>query len=148
MKRTKRTKRTKTRRKTKTKTNKMKQTNQIIVQTFLQLLNMIKLYHWKTHIYAQHIATDELYTKLNEHIDKFVEILLGKNENRIYMTEHHLQLYDAANDSQIKQKIYQCRFFLEQMNDCFDKNKDSDLLSIRDDILADINQFLYLMTFR
>ena len=47
-----------------------------IVQTFLEMLNTVKLYHWKTHSYAQHKATDELYSKLNENIDTFVEILL------------------------------------------------------------------------
>jgi hypothetical protein len=34
------------------------------------------------------------------------------------------------------------------MNVHFNETRDSDLLSIRDDLLADINQFLYLMTFR
>ena len=33
---------------------------------------MIKLFHWKTHSYSTHKATDELYSKLNDDIDKFV----------------------------------------------------------------------------
>ena len=41
-----------------------------IVLTFLEFLNMIKLYHWKTRSYSQHKATDELYGRLNENIDK------------------------------------------------------------------------------
>jgi len=49
-----------------------------IVKIFMEILNMVKLYHWKTRSYAQHKATDELYSKLNEDIDKFIEILLGK----------------------------------------------------------------------
>ena len=32
---------------------------------FLEMLIMVKLYHWKTYSYAQHKATDELYTNLN-----------------------------------------------------------------------------------
>jgi hypothetical protein len=33
------------------------------------------------------------------------------------------------------------------MNMFFDSKKDSDLLSVRDEILGHINQFLYLLTF-
>ena len=36
-----------------------------IVETFMGMLNMVKLYHWKTYSYAKHQATDELYKKLN-----------------------------------------------------------------------------------
>ena len=34
-----------------------------IVETFMGILNMVKLYHWKTYSYAKHQATDELYMK-------------------------------------------------------------------------------------
>ena len=37
-----------------------KYTQQRIVTMFLQMLNTVKLYHWKTSSYAQHKATDEL----------------------------------------------------------------------------------------
>jgi len=45
-----------------------------IIRVFLEMLNVIKIYHWKTRSYAQHKATDELYGRLNENIDKFIEI--------------------------------------------------------------------------
>jgi DNA-binding ferritin-like protein len=118
-----------------------------IVRSFLQLLNLVKLYHWKTYVYSQHHATDELYANLNEHIDKFIEVLLGKSESRIKMMEKKIQLFDSKNKTEFKQHIYDYREFLIDMNNYFDKNRDSDLLNIRDEILGDINQFLYLMTF-
>ena len=43
--------------------------NAYIVKKFLEMLNMVKLYHWKTRSYSQHKATDELYDRLNKHID-------------------------------------------------------------------------------
>ena len=43
-----------------------------IVKIFLEMLHMVKLYHWRTKSYSQHKATDELYSKLNDKIDKFV----------------------------------------------------------------------------
>lgn len=121
--------------------------NEKIVTMFLEILNTVKLYHWKTHSYAQHKATDELYSKLNEHIDKFVEVLLGKEETRIHMVCKKLDLMDATNKSEFKHRIYEFREFLISLNDIFNSKKDTDLLNVRDEILGDINQFLYLMTF-
>ena len=118
-----------------------------IVKQFMELLIMIKLYHWKTHSYAQHKATDELYSKLNENIDQFVEVLLGKNSNRVYMLEKHMKMYDLNYKSELREHIFEFRQFFTDMNHVFDPKKDSDLLSIRDVILADLNQFLYLLTF-
>ena len=118
-----------------------------IVLTFLEFLNMIKLYHWKTHSFSQHKATDELYERLNENIDKFVEILLGKDQSRVKMLEKRIDLTDSDNLKDFKSKIFEYRTFLTDMNMFFDSKKDSDLLSVRDEILGDINQFLYLLTF-
>ena len=119
----------------------------LIVRTFLEMLNTVKLYHWKTRSFAQHKATDELYEQLNGHVDKFVEVLLGKDESRIKMVERRCELLDFSDSSDFKARIYEYREFLVDMNQYFDAKRDTDLLNIRDEILGDINQFLYLMTF-
>lgn len=61
----------------------LKKFKQEIVIKFLEMLNVVKIYHWKTNSYTVHKATDELYERLNEHIDHFVEVLLGKDESRV-----------------------------------------------------------------
>lgn len=118
-----------------------------IVRVFIEMLNVLKLYHWKTRSYSVHKATDELYEKLNENIDSFVEVLLGKNAERINMINTRIQLIDPESKKSFKYRIYEYRAFLVDLNRYLDPVKDSDLISIRDDILSDINQFLYLMTF-
>jgi len=118
-----------------------------IVQTFLEMLNTVKLYHWKMHSFAQHKATDELYAKLNENIDTFVEILLGKDESRVKMVEKRIRFIDAENTKDFKGRIYEYREFLIDISKYFDAKRDTDLLNVRDEILGHINQFLYLMTF-
>jgi DNA-binding ferritin-like protein len=120
----------------------------LIVRTFFEMLNTVKLYHWKTRTFSQHNATDELYKRLNENVDKFVEVLLGKDESRIKMVERRCELLDFSKGSDFKERIYEYREFLVDMNRYFDAKRDTDLLNIRDEILGDINQFLYLMTFR
>jgi hypothetical protein len=117
-----------------------------IVRIFIETINLVKLYHWKTKSYAQHKATDELYDRLNEHIDKFVEVFLGKSESRIHLVNQRIQLIDA-NLKTFKEKIYEFRSFLVDLDRYFSSKQDTDLLNIRDEILADINQFLYLLSF-
>jgi hypothetical protein len=121
--------------------------NSHTVRVFLEILNMIKLFHWKTQSYAQHKATDALYANLNTNIDKFVEVLIGKSKKRIQMLDKKINLIDPNNDKEFKTKIYEYREFLINLDTGLNKKRDTDLISIRDDILVDINQFLYLMTF-
>lgn len=99
-------------------------------------------------MYSQHKATDELYDKLNGHIDSFVEVLLGKDQSRIKLMEERIDLLDISSTKEIRDRIHEYREFLFDMNIYFDERRDSDLLSIRDDILADLNQFLYLLSFK
>lgn len=118
-----------------------------MVRTFLDMLNTVKLYHWKTRSYAQHKATDELYGRLNEHVDKFVEVLLGKDESRISTMEKRMVSCDSQNQADFKKRIHAFREYLIDLHTCLDPVQDTDLLNIRDEIVGDINQFLYLMTF-
>ena len=117
------------------------------VDVFLGILNIVKLYHWKTFSYAQHKATDELYSSLNDHMDKFVEIMLGKDDSRLENLSKHLELLNTSSKSEFKNRVYKYRDFLVSLNSMLDKTKDSDLLNVRDELLGDINQFLYLLTF-
>ena len=119
-----------------------------IVHVFIELLNIVKLYHWKTTSYAQHKATDELYATLNEHVDKFVETMLGKDGSRVEQWEREIDAVQYNNTNDFKSRIHQYRDFLIKLNDYFDEKRDSDLMSQRDDILGDLNQFLYLLTFK
>ena len=122
-----------------------------IAVTFLEMLMMVKLFHWKTSSYATHKATDELYTKLNANIDSFIEILLGKSGSRIdLMSNKEIKLIDLSNQDALKREIEAFKGYLVGLNE----NKamltmsNTDLFNIRDTILGDMNQFLYLLTFK
>ena len=116
---------------------------------FLEMLIMVKLYHWKTYSYAQHKATDGLYDKLNEDIDKFIEVLLGKTEKRTnLLKQSKISLIDLSTKDQLKNQIDKFKAYLVSLtfNTFMIKMSNTDLLNIRDEILGDLNQFLYLLT--
>ena len=129
----------------------------MIVPTFLNMLNTVKLYHWKTTSYSTHKATDDLYSKMGELTDKFVEVMLGKEElggrskllnggssARAYVL--NLSLYSSNTD--FKKQIEQYKTFLINVSNdpVFNSGENVDLLAIRDELLAELNQFLYLLS--
>lgn len=125
-----------------------KYSQQKTVTMFLQMLNTIKLYHWKTTSYAQHKATDDLYTSVNASVDLFVETMLGKTGGRVNLTGvKHLSLMDYTNLSDFKKEVEGYKKFLTGMSDSMWKDN-SDLMNIRDEILGFLNQFTYLLTFK
>ena len=122
-----------------------------ITVVFLEMLLMVKLFHWKTTSYATHKATDDLYTKLNANIDSFIEVLLGKTGLRIdLMDKKNIRLVDLTSTESLKREIEAFKGYLVSLNDnaTMKKMSNTDLYNIRDTILGDMNQFLYLLTFK
>ena len=121
-----------------------------IVQTLLKMLRTVKLHHWKTKSYSQHKATDELYERMNEKMDRFAEVYMGKDGKRIgaWNKDMELMFGSAFSDGAFEKNVHAFREFLINLDRCLDPKQDSDLLSIRDDLLGDVNQFLYLYTLR
>ena len=132
---------------------------QTIVLKFLEIMNTIKLYHWKTFMYATHKATDEFHQKLEDNIDTFVETMLGKGSvsnqgntltSRVNLTKvKSLSLKDFSSVKDFKREITDFSKFLIGLNKTplFKDPSSSDLITIRDEMLKDVNQFLYLLTF-
>ena len=120
-----------------------------IVIHFLEMLNTIKLFHWKTTGYAVHKATDDLHSKLSGNVDSFVEVMLGKHGGRLNMQAHQTLMvrdYGSTANGAFKQEMDKYKEMLQGLTARLDASKDSDLLNIRDEMLGDINQFLYLLT--
>jgi DNA-binding ferritin-like protein len=130
------------------KTNNSNYSPKNILINFLELLNAIKLYHWKTMKYSEHKATDELYSELSDKIDNFIEVLMGKDGQRINLVgKKTLTLHDFTTSSNLKNYIEKNKLYFERMN--YNSNtQNTDLLNIRDEILGLLNKFSYLSTLK
>ena len=117
-----------------------------IALKFLFTRDQIKIYHWQTKSFARHKSSDELVDALSSKLDKFIEVMQGKYD-RIMIPKNKYSFFDV-NDESIVDILTEFRSWLiADLPKNFDKKKDTDLMNIRDDILADINQTLYLFTF-
>ena len=135
---------------TSSKTSLLRNFQREITVYFFEMLLLVKLYHWKTYSYATHKATDDLYSKFNENMDKFIEVLLGKTGMRIDLTnKKQISLYDLTNTPQLINKVNAFKNYLVSLtnNKAIKVMTNSDLLNIRDEMLGDMNQFLYLLSF-
>jgi hypothetical protein len=114
-----------------------------IVSVFFNMRDQIKLYHWQTRSFAEHKATDDLVAALDTNIDKFVEAYMGRY-GRPYIKKT-LPVKNLTVTG-IRSFITRSDEWLASSLPRMLKKNDSDLLNIRDEILADLNQIKYLFT--
>jgi DNA-binding ferritin-like protein len=120
-----------------------------ITIVFFEMLLTVKLFHWNTHSHSVHKATDELYGQLNSHMDEFMEVLLGKSGSRIdFGNQKTIQLNNLKNLDQLISKVNEFKSYLVGLSHHkgLSTMTNSDLLNIRDEILGDMNKFLYLLS--
>lgn len=120
-----------------------------ITIVFFEMLLTIKLFHWNTYSHSVHKATDELYGELNGHMDKFLEILLGKSGKRIdFGNQKTIQLNNLKGLDQLISKVNNFKSYLVGLSHHkgLSSMTNTDLLNIRDEILGDMNKFLYLLS--
>lgn len=125
------------------KTRRNKTSGGDIVSHLLTIRNQVKLYHWQTGSFARHKATDDLTAVLDTNIDTFVEVYMGKYGRPT--VSGTIKLHNFS-ESAAKAFVAKERGFLEKDLPRKIKKTDTDLLNIRDEILADLNKVLYLFT--
>lgn len=125
-----------------------------IVKQLLSMLITIKLYHWNTLSFSVHKATDDLYGDLNTLMDNMVEVLLGKHSSISEKDKHDIlsikkfNVNNYKDNGKFKKEVERYKQFLLSLNKVFNKDTDSDLLNIRDEMLAALNKLSYLLTFK
>lgn len=114
-----------------------------IVTHMLTIRNQVKVYHWQTASFARHKATDDLTATLDTNIDTFVEVYMGKYGRPQVSGDIKLGNFSesAAKTFVAKQTEYLTKVLPKQLSP-----EDTDLLNLRDEILADLHKTLYLFT--
>lgn len=117
-----------------------------IVHLMMTLRDQVKLYHWQTMNYPRHIATNDLITKLDANIDQFVETYIGRY-GRPKLTGKTASIHLRNHtDREAEKMLREAISWLESDLPRKLKKTDTELLNIRDTILGDLNQTLYLFT--
>jgi hypothetical protein len=118
------------------------------IHFFLHLKDQIKLYHWQTRVYSRHIATDNVLEKLEKSIDSYVEIYIGKyGRPKVSGKNASITLHNLSEAGATRLIVAAVKYLQGPLTKTL-KAIDTDLMNIRDEIVADLNQLLYLFTLK
>jgi DNA-binding ferritin-like protein len=116
------------------------------VNFFFNMREQIKLYHWQTHSFAQHKATDELLDSLDKTIDEYVETYMGKYGRPKMTARNNTLRIQNMNAKMMLKFIKSCIAYLEGPLVKKLKPSDTDLVNLRDEMVGDLDKVLYLFT--
>lgn len=121
-----------------------------VTEVFLAIIEFhtaIKLYHFQTKHYGAHKASDTLHKRFGNLYDKFLEVYQGKHGRipPIHATVTVLSLTDR-NVAKYCNKFVD--FLHRATKETCATRKNADLCNIVDEMVADINQFVYLLSFK
>ena len=119
-----------------------------ILSKMLEFQNQIKIYHWQTYGYAEHKTFGELYDSLSDNIDNFVEVYMGKYGRIVSASNFMLTLQNYKSSSPIGVIDIFITYLITELPVSLDPSRDTDLLNIRDEILASANKTKYLLTLK
>ena len=117
-----------------------------IITNLLTIQNQFRVYHWQTQkkqgSFAQHEAFGKAYEELDPLIDDFVEVYQGKKGALMGKNGFTINLENLSDDYLvfIDEAI---QYFTTYLPQSLDQNTDTDLLNIKDEMLAILNQTKY-----
>jgi hypothetical protein len=117
-----------------------------VVAGLQELFNQVKYFHWQTKSLAQHEALGGAFDDLEDLIDDFVEVTMGKY-GRPSTKNQKLEMFDYE-DVDINEWATGVVDYLISFDDILDDVKDTDLLNIRDEMMAVFNKVKYLLTLK
>ena len=118
------------------------------VHFFFTLRSQIKLYHWQTYQFARHKATDDLISALDELMDSYVEVYMGKYGRPKMTSTTNSTTVKNMSESTAVTFVRGGIKYLETTLVKRLKPTDTDLVNIRDEMLSNLNKLLYLFTLK
>ena len=114
----------------------------IMIGALMAMQNQFRVFHWQTESHAQHVAFGGAYESLDELIDEFVEVYQGKKGALMGKQGFTVKLVNLSDDAEsfIDDAIEYFRVYLPKS---LDSNVDTDLLNIKDEMMAILNQTKY-----
>lgn len=117
-----------------------------IIPYLLQVLDTLKMYHWMTTSHPRHVASDQLHSRLSANVDRFVEVYIGKyGRPSVERRDSKITVKHYTDASIVAYLDGIIKFMTKDLVKMLSKD-DVDLFTIRDEIVADINQAKYLFT--
>lgn len=116
-----------------------------LISPFLKIQQQLRIFHWQTESYAQHKAFGKAYEELDGLIDDFVEVYIGKYGKVKAKLTYNIEL-DNLSDNYLTYINDYIKYLTSLSSEL--EEKDTDLLNIRDEMLAVLNKLKYLLSLK
>ncbi len=114
-----------------------------VVEKMIEMEQQLRIWHWQTKLFSRHQAYGQTYGALGDLIDSFMEVYMGKYDR--VSAPSSIQLQDLGEN--VEEKLDEYTNFLTSISNEL-SDTDTDLLNIRDEILALLNKLKYLLTLK
>ena len=118
------------------------------ILNLVKFQNQLRILHWQTDSFAKHKAFGKTYEDLDGLIDSLVEVYSGKYQKLSLSPGTSIELLntDSLDVDNVLNEVteYLSTSAVEELN----PEKDTDLLNVRDEILAVVNRLKYLLTLK
>ena len=111
-----------------------------IVSTLMTHQNQMKLFHWKTSSYARHKALDDYLENIAKEIDAIVENLMGSRD--IIVDDKFSISFKKLTEDNVMDYLSSFRVYLTK--DFKVKKDETGVLSLRDNLLVELDRLMYL----
>lgn len=115
-----------------------------MVSFFFEHQLLVKMFHFQTKFYAAHKASDEYHGKFLKNMDQFTEVAQGIF-GRLRQKEMSIN-FKTVTDQTIVDALDKFVSRMTKIEDDFGNL--TELTTIRDQMIADTQQFKYLLTFK
>jgi len=116
------------------------------INFFFHTQLQLKVLHWQTKGYARHKAFGETYETLEGLIDEYDEVCMGKHGRFILQEQNKTITIENLPEVDIVEFLQKTKTALIGISKDLSAQSDTDLLNLRDEMLASINKLAYLLT--
>lgn len=111
-----------------------------LIHFLLEAADQIRVFHWGTRSYPEHVALGDLYDALSDSADKIAEALMGSKGGERLTLKGSLELVDYTPGAPANY----VGGIAEALKSI--KGLPTDVLNMRDDLLGTVHKTTYLLT--
>lgn len=109
-----------------------------LVLTLMEAADQVKVFHWQTESYAEHVALGDLYGAITDTTDKIAESSMGRGEK--LKLKESIELSDYAEGACVKY----VKALAEELEDK-QKQAAPDIANMLQDLLGVVNKTAFLL---
>ena len=128
--------------------NKNKELMSSMNKLCMNLLNhqiVLKLFHFQTETYGAHKASDAYLEKYANNMDRFLEVAQGIY-GKVTLNKYAVSGSSHTNENINKHLNGMIIYFKNKIDDILGEN--TELINLRDELLSELEQLKYLLTFK